>query len=197
MFKNIIFDCSDTLLRLESVDYLTELCGSRERAKRIHAALFLSEEWKDYDRGVLTEERAADVLLPLLPQEDREIGTIYFQNWSQKYSVIEGIPELLKELKALGCRLYVLSDYPGRFEQVWERFDIFRQFDGRVVSYETGCRKLDGTPFELILEKYGLEKEDTFFTDDYLGCINAAIKHGITAHQFTDVPTLRKALGLN
>lgn len=196
MIKNVIFDCSDTLLRLEAVDYLTTLTGNRERAERIHKALFLSEEWRDYDRGVFSDDEAPEVLLPLLPPEDREIGTTYLENWFLKYSVIEGIPELLDELKAKGYRIFVLSDYPARFESVWNRFDIFKKFDGRIASYEVGSKKYELKPFEMLLKKYSLQKEECLFTDDSLGCIEAARKVGIKAHLFTGVPGLRKTLNL-
>jgi len=197
MIKNVIFDCSDTLLHFESVDYLTELLsGDRERAERIHKTLFLSEEWRDYDRGVYSDSEVSGILLPLLPPEDRRIGALYLENWFLKYSITEGIPELLDELKAKGYRIFVLSDYPARFETVWNSFDIFKKFDGRIASYEVGSKKYELKPFEMLLKKYSLQKVECLFTYDSLGCIEAAEKVGIRTHLFTGVPGLRKALNL-
>lgn len=197
MIKNVIFDCSDTLLHLESVDYLTELLsGDRERAERIHKTLFLSEEWRDYDRGIIDGETARETFTALLPPEDAETANLYFDNWFLQYEPIEGIPELIEELKEKGYRLFVLSDFPARFEALWDHYDLFRRFDGRVISYEIGYKKFELKPFELLLEKYDLQREECLFTDDSLGCIEAAEKVGIRTHLFTGVPGLRKTLNL-
>lgn len=196
MIRNIIFDCSDTLLRLGAMDYLIRLTGDEKRAERIHRASFLSPTWKEYDRKKLHGDEARRTILSQLLPEDRAIGESYFDHWFLQYTPIEGIPELIAELKEKGYRLYLLSDFPTRFEAVWNQFDIFRHFDGRVISYEIGYIKRDLKPFEILLEKYGLNREECLFTDDSESCITAAKACGIPAHQFVDVPTLRKAIGL-
>ena len=196
MIKNIIFDCSDTLLHLGAIDYLIRLTGDKERAEQIHKRLFFSKIWWEYDRGGMDEMKARDALVALLSPEDREIGRLYFDNWFLQYTPIEGIPELIKELKEKGYRLYVLSDFPTRFDVLWNQFDFFRYFDGRVVSYEIGYKKFELKPFEILLEKYGLKREECLFTDDGEICITSAKACGIPAHQFVGVADLRRVLGL-
>jgi len=74
MIKNIIFDCSETLLRFEAIDYLASLVGDRDRAVRIHYTMFKSPAWHLYDNGKLPEDEVEGALLPLLPQEDRAVA---------------------------------------------------------------------------------------------------------------------------
>ncbi len=196
MPKHIIFDCSDTLLRLGSLDYLAELIGSSETANELHYRIFRSDAWYKSDCGTITQEELEKEILSMLSPEEQEIGKKYLKNWNKHYTLINGIPELLAELKDKGYRLYILSDFPACFEELWNSFEIFKLFDGRVVSYENACRKSDGTLFECILKKYNLDPKDCFFTDDAPINVKMAEHYGIKGHVFTDTPTLRKALGL-
>ena len=194
MIKNLIFDCSDTLLRFGGLDWLREEVGE-ELALHIHRTMFLQPEWPIYDKGNLDGETIKKKLRAAFDERDRELGLQYFDMWYRKHTMIEGIPELIRELKAKGYRLYVLSDYPECFEYVWESFaDFFAIFDGRGVSYELHARKRERTAFPLMLERYGLCAGECCFVDDLYLNTDAATECGITAHLFSGVENLRKAL---
>lgn len=192
--KHLILDCSETLLDFGGISYLTGLLGDREHARRVHYTLFRSFGWHEYDCGRLRREDLDTQLLPLLDAADREVGAHYLRAWSEQYTVIPGIPELLAQWKEQGYSLYVLSDFPPCFEDLWEKFEIFRLFDGRIVSYEEGLRKSDGGLFERALEKFGLQAEDCFFADDVPANVAAAEQCGIRGHVFTTVEALREAV---
>ena len=194
MIQNLIFDFSDTLMRFGGLDWLREKC-SEERALRIHRGMFLHPEWQRYDRGEIdADEMRTKYLASILP-EDRELANVYFDTWYRKHTVIEGMPELLAELKKKRYGIYLLSDYPECFEYNWENFaDLFKIFDGRGVSYELHSRKREGKAFLLMLERYGLCAEECCFVDDLYLNTDAATECGITAHPFSGVENLRKAL---
>ncbi len=194
MIKNLIFDCSDTLLRFGGLNWLREVTGDEERAMRIHRAMFLLPEWPIYDRGEIEGETVKAKLCAALEEEDKELGLIYFDTWYRKHTIIEGIPELLAELKQKGYGIYLLSDYPECFEHVWESFELFDMFDGRGVSYELHARKREKTAFPLLLERYGLKAEESFFVDDLYLNTDAAVECGLGAHLFTTTENLREDL---
>ena len=193
MIKNLIFDCSDTLLRFGGLDWLREAVGE-ERALHIHRTMFLLPEWVQFDRGEVDAETVKEKLCAALDEADRELGLRYFDTWYRKHRVIEGIPEVLSELKAKGYKLYILSDYPECFEYVWESFELFDMFDGRAVSYELHARKRESTAFPLLMERYGLRAEECFFADDLYLNTDAATECGLTAHLFTTTEKLREDL---
>ena len=195
-FKHIIFDCSDTLLHLGGKELLYRLTGSEKRGEDIHTRLFSSPAWREYDCGRMDEKELEGALLPLLKEGDRDIGERYLKEWIHTYTIIDGIPELLDQLVAQGITLYILSDFPPCFEILWNGFDLFRRFSGRVVSYEEGIRKEDPHLFEICLNKYALSAEDCLFVDDLMRNVINARKVGIAGHQFTTVAALRKELGL-
>ena len=193
MIKNLIFDFSDTLCHFGGHKWLFTQT-EEERALRIHRGMFLHPEWQRYDRGeICADEMRARYLDSMLP-EDRELADIYFDTWYRKHSVIEGMPELLVELKEKGYRIYLLSDYPDCFEYNWNFFDFFSTFDGRGVSYELHSRKREKKAFSHLLDRYGLQAEECFFVDDLYLNTDAAVECGLGAHLFTTTENLRAEL---
>ena len=95
MIKNLIFDCSDTLLRFGGLDWLREVTGSEERAMHIHRTMFLFSDWAIYDKGNMDGETIKEKLRAAFDDCDRELGLQYFDMWYRKHTMIEGIPELL------------------------------------------------------------------------------------------------------
>jgi len=197
-YSSVIFDCSDTLLLLGNggKDLLYRLTGSQEKSEDMHARMFASSVWREYDCGRISKEAVESNLLSRLLPEDRNIGKQYLAQWLDSYTVIDGMDDLIKDLKAAGAKLFVLSDFPPCFETLWNRFDIFRYFDGRVVSYEEGIRKEDTRLFEILLQRYDLRAEDCLFVDDVQKNVDNGIKVGIRGHLFTDAEKLRKELAL-
>lgn len=63
---------------------------------------------------------------------------------------------------------------------------------GRVVSAEVHCVKPEPKIYELLLEKYHLQPEETVFIDDLEDNLEAARKLGIQTIHFTDVDSVRK-----
>lgn len=194
MIKHIIFDCSETLLSFGAIDYLTTLTGDRDAAVKMHYTLFRSDPWHRYDNGQLPEEALEDALLPLLPAEDREIGRRYLREWIHTYGVIDGAPELLQDVRCAGYGMYLLSDFPPCFSVLWDKFDFLHDFDGRVVSYEVGFSKKDGTIYDILLEKYHLNPAECIFIDDVPKNVEIGKDHGIDGIIFTDMPSLRREL---
>ena len=193
MIKNLIFDFSDTLCYFCGHKWLFTQT-EEERALRIHRGMFLHPDWQRYDRGEISAEEMRAIYLDSMLPEDRELANIYFDTWYRKHSVIEGMPELLAELKGKGYKLYLLSDYPDCFEYNWNLFEFFSIFDGRGVSYELHARKREGRAFELMLDRYGLKAEESFFVDDLYLNTDAARECGLGAHLFTTPEPLRKEL---
>ena len=195
MIKNLIFDYSDTLMRFGGLDWLREVAGDEERAMHIHRTMFMLPEWPIYDKGDLDGETVKSKLAAALDEGDRELGLRYFDEWYRHHTMIEGIPELLAELKAKGYGIYLLSDYPECFEYNWGKFaDFFQIFDGRGVSYELHSRKRERTAFPLMLERYDLKAEECYFVDDLYLNTDAATECGLCAHLFTNTESLREEL---
>ena len=64
-------------------------------------------------------------------------------------------PALLRSLKKLGYRIYILSNYGKTFfEDRLSCFEFLNYVDGRVVSYEVHSVKPEPGIYEALLERY-------------------------------------------
>ena len=196
MIKNIIFDCSDTLLRFRSVDLLTELCGSRKRAEELHLLFLTNDTWALYDNGKISTEALTTYLQSLVPAEEQHIPALYLARYPSYFTPIDGMPALLAELKDKGYRIYLLSDFPETFDALPKQFDFFALFDELVVSYRVGISKRDGDIFAYILDHCGLNAAECLFVDDMPHNVAKAETYGINAHRFDGVAGVRARLGL-
>lgn len=196
-YKNVIFDCSDTLLHWAAKEYLCELLdGDAERAERLHQAIFYSEQWLSFDYGKCTHEENKQAILAALPPEDRAVADIYLEHWQEHYRVIEGMPEIIDELKSRGIKLYLLSNYSDRFEQCYARYELLHRFDGQLISYTVGTGKDDPEFFKMLLKKYDLKAEECIYFDDYPRFVKVARTLGIDGHHFIDAASTRALLGI-
>ena len=196
MIKNVIFDCSDTLVHFELTKKTAEwLGGDMERATKIHQQTYGCDAFREYCYGTKTYEEAKPFALAALDPEDRETGERHIEERMLHYSTIDGIPELLQKLKENGYKLYVLSDFPDYFEYLWERFDFFKLFDGRCVSYEAHVGKKGGKLFDVIIDRYSLDPTECVFVDDTVKNAKTACKLGMKGIAFTSTEdTIEKLL---
>ena len=197
MYKNVIFDYSDTLFHFKAREYLTDLMqGDQENARRLHAALFECPLWLSFDYGLISRDEHKRQALQSLSPEDRAIADIYLDHWHEHYEPIEGMPEIVEELKNRGIRLYVLSNFPETFELVYAQRELLHRFDGRLISYEAGTGKDDPAFFQRLLKKYDLKAEECMYFDDYPRFIKVARALGIDGHTFTNAADVRRILGI-
>lgn len=194
MLKNIVFDCSDTLLHFGGIELMERIVGDRHRAEHIYHSISSHPTWGLCDEGKADTEDLIGDVMPLLDEADRDYGRTYIKKWMANYSVIEGIPELLADIKAKGYKLYLLSDFPNCFDELITQFPFFTLFDGMVVSYAYGTSKRSGGLFDALLETYSLKADECLFVDDLAENTANAEKHGMKALLFTDAATVRKYL---
>lgn len=195
MIKNIIFDCSDTLLHFEARKVLAKkLGGDMERATNIHKTTYGCAAFRRYGVGTISYDEAKPQALALLDECDRAAGEEFLETRMLHYRPIEGMEELVNTLKENGYKLYILSDFPDHFEHLWERFEIFKQFDGRCISYEAHASKGNGLLFEALINRYSLDTSECVFVDDYETNALMAKTYGMKGIHFISAEDTRKKL---
>lgn len=141
------------------------------------------------ERGDITEaaflERLADDLEPLLghrPQMHR-FKEIYFEALDPNPRMIE----LMRELKAEGYRMAMLTNNVREWEPLWRSMlPVDEIFETVVDSGFVGCRKPEAKIYELTLERIGLPAESCLFVDDVAVNCEGARKAGLRAVHFQD-----------
>ena len=96
--------------------------------------------WEDYDRGVLTLDEVTGILsgVNACPRAKCEE---YLRLSIDMQEPVKPTEQLVRDLKAAGYKLYVLSNMSREFIDFLRRFPVYGLFDGEVVSCEEGVVK--------------------------------------------------------
>jgi HAD superfamily hydrolase (TIGR01509 family) len=82
-------------------------------------------------------------------------------------SVIDGVPEALDRLRAMGLRLVVVSNSNGTLRGKFKRLDLERHFDLVIDSHEVGVEKPDPQIFAIALREAGVGVEEVVHVGDF------------------------------
>jgi putative hydrolase of the HAD superfamily len=141
------------------------------------------------ERGEMAEvdflERVNDGLEPLLGHrpELHRFREVYFEALHPNEPMIE----LMRELKAGGRRMAMLTNNVREWEPVWRpMLPVDEIFETVVDSGFVGVRKPEARIYELTLERLGLPAEACLFVDDLEPNIEGARAAGMIAVHFRD-----------
>jgi putative hydrolase of the HAD superfamily len=141
------------------------------------------------ERGEMAEvdflERVNDGLEPLLGHrpELHRFREVYFEALHPNEPMIE----LMRELKAEGKRMAMLTNNVREWEPVWRPIlPVDEIFETVVDSGFVGVRKPEARIYELTLERLGLPAEACLFVDDLEPNIEGARAAGMIAVHFRD-----------
>jgi putative hydrolase of the HAD superfamily len=141
------------------------------------------------ERGELAEadflERVNDGLEPLLGHRPHlhRFREVYFEALHPHTEMIE----LMRELKAGGRRMAMLTNNVREWEPVWRSMlPVDEIFETVVDSAFVGCRKPEARIYEITLERLGLPAEACLFVDDIEVNCEGARAAGMSAVHFRD-----------
>lgn len=198
MIKNYIFDCGKVLVRYEPKE-LTDACVQGPMAEQICKVAFDRLYWDRLDDGSITEEGIKEAIRPRLSAEEYPLACAVIDGWVQNLTPVPAMLELVKDMKAQGKGIYLLSNISKGFAATWSENpylkELFSHFDGLVCSGPLGITKPNAEIFAYLLKTYDLKAEECFFIDDAPVNIEGAAKCGIDGYVFDgDVQKLRKFL---
>lgn len=195
MIKNILFDMGQVLLIFDRQLFLNRLDLLEEDKRLLLEEVFLSVEWVQMDRGTLDEPEAEAIMCQRLPEHLHAAVHSLVSLWDEPILPMEGMYELVEELKGNGYGIYLLSNASHRQHVYWPKLPVSRLFEGKVISADEGIMKPHPDIYRLILERFGLRAEECFFIDDAPGNIEGAIQCGIPGAIFRgDAKRLRREL---
>lgn len=166
MTKNIIFDMGNVLMRFDPPYFLAKLGISGEDADLLTRNVFRSVEWVMTDRGFLREERALFRMCQRLPQRLHAAAEQLVLHWDEPILPMPGMEPLLRDLKAAGYGLYLLSNAGFRQPTYWPRIPGSQFFGGTYISAEHGLMKPQVEIYRDMLQTFDLDPMECLFIDD-------------------------------
>lgn len=174
LYRNLIDDPR------ERRRFLTEVCSPEW-----NAAQDAGRPWKDAVAELIAEHpHHADLI------------EAYHLRWEEMVAgPIPGSVEILEDLRARQIPTYALTNFSSdKWEVAVARWQFLGEFDGAVVSGEEGVIKPDPAIYRILLDRFALDPERTFYVDDRIENVRAAEEVGMRASVFVDAPTLRRRL---
>lgn len=197
MIKNYIFDFGWVLVRFDSRYMTQKYIENQSDCEIAHNVIFDRLYWDRLDDGTITDRQVKEGICARLPENLWQNACKAYDNWYYHLPFIDGMAELVKEIKEKGGKLFLLSNiskgFAENYKNVPELKEFFSLFDGLVFSGPLKIVKPSKEIFELLLYKYNLKAEKTLFIDDNEKNIKGAEAVGIKGYLFDgDAKKLRE-----
>lgn len=195
MIKSIVFDMGGVLLDFD-IDKTLKEYFSPENSELIKKEVFLSELWKELDRGTVTFDEALPLMLPKLPEETHALVSEMEADFYPYMPPFDDMPEFIKEVKASGYKVYLLSNASVRVFDHYFDIPALSLMDGLFVSALYKVIKPEREIYERFCEKFSLKPKECFFIDDNECNITAAKEFGMEGFVYKahDIKGLKAAL---
>ena len=177
--KNIVFDLGGVLFARDKSKCTPELLEFFSFLRAPRMPLF----WEEYDRGTSTLDEVTATISRMTGRSVETCSAV-LQLAIDLQEPVKPTERLVRDLKAAGYKLYVLSNMSREFIDCLRRFPVYALFDGEVVSCEEGTVKPEPRIYEILLGRYGLDPAETLFIDDRPANVAAAEALGIRGFGF-------------
>lgn len=179
-YKNIIFDMGGVLISFNPKEVVESLFGDNQDIISKLSTVHNLPEWRELDRRTQPTE---DLLKSLAQRLDLPLSVIekfYQAILYNNHTLLKDGISLLKELKAKGYRIFLLSNMgPETYENVVIKNGFMELCDGGVFSFQTKSVKPESNIYQTLLTTYQLKAEECLFIDDIETNITAANELGI------------------
>lgn len=196
MIRNIVFDMGQVLIRFDRQHFLQRLELDSEERELLSREVFLSIEWAQLDRGLITEQEATQIICKRVPERLHAAVDRLINSWDEPITPIEGMKELLQDLYDKRYELYLLSNASSRQHEYWSRIPGSELFRDTLISADVRVVKPQPEIYQMACQKFGIHPEESVFIDDSPANVETACYlgwKGIVFHG--DIDELKQKLG--
>lgn len=117
------------------------------------------------------------------------------ENLIKSYPLIKNNFEYIKGLRKRGYKLFLLTNITeDSYNYINELINIDEKFDGGIYSYQEHLIKPDYDIYNLLINRFNLNKDETIFFDDKVKNVKAANEVGIKSYVFTSINDIESNL---
>lgn len=117
------------------------------------------------------------------------------ENLIKSYPLIKNNFEYIKDLRKRGYKLFLLTNITeDSYNYINELININEKFDGGIYSYQEHLIKPDYDIYNLLINRFNLNKYETIFFDDKEKNVKAANEVGIKSYVFTSINDIESNL---
>ncbi len=190
MIKNVLFDVGGVLIGYRWQDMLRDYGQPEKDLPEIGDIIFGDPYWRRLDKGEVSLAETTKHFVETYPKYSQCLE--YFFTHAELMAVDRPrVWEKMKELKAKGYKIYLLSNYSDELFDIHVRTREFIDYpDGMVVSYEAHVCKPDPLIYQIMVDRYNLKKEECIFFDDLIENVTTAKEFGFSSVQITSEEVL-------
>ena len=196
MIKNVVFDCGQVLIHFDPQYMVERYVTDLDDSMLLQKVVFDRTYWDRLDRGTITDAEVVAAVCARLPERLHAVAAVIYENWIYNIPEVEGMRELIAEIKAcFGVKTCLLSDISRYFSEHRHEIAILDEIDALVMSADYGLVKPHRETFENLFAVCDIRPEESVFIDDRATNIAGAAACGMQGYCFDgDVGKLREYL---
>ena len=194
MIDTLVFDMGGVLIDFSAQLFTERLQVSGEDRALLERHVLRTTDWVRLDRGTITEAEALVHACAGLPRRLHAAADYIINHWNEPIVPIEGTAEVVRQLKARGYALYLLSNAGVRQHSYWNDIPGSECFSGTVISADLHLLKPEAAIYQALFDKFDLTPANCIFVDDLPLNVEAAQNAGMQGIVFYDAQQLRSEL---
>lgn len=120
------------------------------------------------------------------------------ENLVDSYPLMKTNFEYIKKLKNKGYKLFLLTNITeDSYNYINDLININKVFAGGIYSYQEGLVKPNHDIYNLLINRFNLNKDETVFFDDKVKNVLAAKEMGIKSFVFNSIEDIENVLDKN
>lgn len=194
MIKNLIFDFGKVLVDYDFEAFFRKYIPDTERCLAFTPVIYNVELQLLLDREEQPFEVIMDEWIEKYKEFEPEIR-IFIEHYPEIVTnEVEGMYQLLTQLKAEGYKLYGLTNWCSKVRLTMEQFPIFKLLDGQIISSDEKVIKPEPEIYHRLFDKFNIKPEESIFADDRAENIEGGRRLGMEGIVFTDAKQYERAL---
>lgn len=194
MIDTIVFDMGGVLIDFSAQLFTERLKVSGPDRALLERYVLRTADWVRLDRGTITEEEVLAHACANLPRRLHAAADYIINHWNEPIVPIEGTAEVVRQLKARGYTLYLLSNAGVRQHGYWRDIPGSECFSGTVISADLHLLKPEAAIYQALFDKFDLTPSSCIFVDDLPLNVEAAQNAGMEGIVFFNACQLREEL---